>query len=243
MGILRRSGAGVINTIFMSVFSSGARRAPFRRLKPPPGFAIIKKKKRAAGPGESNMELTRNALIDSFCQLLEEKPLNRITVKEVASRCGVNRNTFYYHFQGIPDLLSTMLAEKADGLIREHYRPGSPIDCIRPLARFGLCHRQAVLHVYRAVPREEFLLHLEKVSQNLVREYFDNLPPEAFAAPADREILIRYYKCALIGVIIDWLDAGMDYDLPAAAERLCVLLKDREAPAVHAVPQRPVKRG
>ena len=44
------------------------------------------------------MNYTENAIKDAFWQLLEEKPYNKITVKDIVERCQVNRNTFYYHF-------------------------------------------------------------------------------------------------------------------------------------------------
>ena len=39
----------------------------------------------------------------------------------------------------------------------------------------------------------------------------------------EKKLLIRYYKCTLVGSLLDWLDAGMEYDLMAAAESLCEL--------------------
>ena len=46
--------------------------------------------------------LTRKAIMDSLMKLLDQCPLNRITVKDIVEDCGINRNTFYYHFQGLP---------------------------------------------------------------------------------------------------------------------------------------------
>ena len=37
---------------------------------------------------------TRNAIIDAFLQLLDERPLSKITVKDIVDACGINRNTF-----------------------------------------------------------------------------------------------------------------------------------------------------
>lgn len=51
------------------------------------------------------MNHTRAAIINAFWQLLDEKPYNKITVKNIVERCQVNRNTFYYHFHDIPELL------------------------------------------------------------------------------------------------------------------------------------------
>ena len=47
------------------------------------------------------MRRTRHAIMAAFAQLLEERPMNKITVKDIVDRCDVNRNTFYYHFQDL----------------------------------------------------------------------------------------------------------------------------------------------
>lgn len=51
------------------------------------------------------MNRNKQAIIDAFWELLEEKPLSKITVKDIVERCQINRNTFYYHFRDIPLLL------------------------------------------------------------------------------------------------------------------------------------------
>ena len=118
------------------------------------------------------MERTRGAIVNAFIQLLSEKPVNKITVKDIVERCGVNRNTFYYHFHDIPDLAEQMMEEKADQLIQNHYQPHQPIECIRPLVRYGLRHRTAVLHIYQYLPRDTFLAYLNRLTFRLMQEYF-----------------------------------------------------------------------
>ena len=50
-------------------------------------------------------EITKKALAASLKKLLEQKTLDKITVVDLAEDCGVNRQTFYYHFQDIYDLV------------------------------------------------------------------------------------------------------------------------------------------
>ena len=45
---------------------------------------------------------TKAAIKATFISLLNKKPLNKITVKEIVEECGINRNSFYYHFDDIP---------------------------------------------------------------------------------------------------------------------------------------------
>lgn len=45
--------------------------------------------------------ITKRALEASLKNLLLQKPLNKITVGDIANDCGINRMTFYYHFKDI----------------------------------------------------------------------------------------------------------------------------------------------
>ena len=51
-------------------------------------------------------QLTKYALAQSLRKLLKERPLDKITVKDLVEDCGVNRQTFYYHFQDKYDLIN-----------------------------------------------------------------------------------------------------------------------------------------
>ena len=68
---------------------------------------------------------TRKAIMEAFMQLLDQRPLNKITIKDVVEVCGINRNTFYYHFEDIPALIEAIVQEKADQIAREHASVGS----------------------------------------------------------------------------------------------------------------------
>ena len=95
---------------------------------------------------EVNMRRTRASIIEAFAQLLEERPINKITVKDIVNRCDINRNTFYYHFPDIPSLLLEMMEEKVNALIAYHYTPGRPLDCIKPVLQYGEAHKQAFMY-------------------------------------------------------------------------------------------------
>lgn len=48
---------------------------------------------------------TKQDFIDAFCLLYSQKPLEKITVQEIARKAGYNRGTFYQYFFNIDDLL------------------------------------------------------------------------------------------------------------------------------------------
>ena len=60
---------------------------------------------------------TKLAIQQSFLRLLSQRPITKITVKDIVEDCGINRNSFYYHFQDLPQLLETVIIESADEII------------------------------------------------------------------------------------------------------------------------------
>ena len=54
---------------------------------------------------------TRKVIQDAFLEILKEKPVSRITVKEVCDKAEINRGTFYRHYQDCYDLLDKIEEE------------------------------------------------------------------------------------------------------------------------------------
>ena len=50
---------------------------------------------------------TEIQLCKAFMDLMRKYPFTKITIQKIASECGVNRQTFYYHFDNIYDLMAT----------------------------------------------------------------------------------------------------------------------------------------
>ena len=80
----------------------------------------------------------KKAIRDSFIKLLNERPLSQITVRDIVDACGVNRNTFYYYFQDIPQLVETIINEDANRVIQEHPSIESVEDCLNASIRCAL---------------------------------------------------------------------------------------------------------
>ena len=65
-------------------------------------------------------KFTKQAIIDTFIKMLEVKSLDKITVKELVKECGINRNTFYYYYKDIYDLLEDIFIQESSRIISEN---------------------------------------------------------------------------------------------------------------------------
>lgn len=60
------------------------------------------------------VQFTKRIMKDAFLELLQEKPLSKINVKELCAKADVNRSTFYDHYENIDYLIQEVEEEMAD---------------------------------------------------------------------------------------------------------------------------------
>ena len=118
---------------------------------------------------------TKKAIRDSFVKLLNEKPLNQITIRDIVDDCGINRNTFYYYFQDLPQLLETMIDEEAERIIREYPTVDSIEDCLNAAIGFALENRKAVMHIYHSINRDIYEQYQWQVCEHTITTYVDRI--------------------------------------------------------------------
>lgn len=169
---------------------------------------------------------TEKAIKESFAKLLSEKPLNKISVKDITNDCGINRNSFYYHFQDIPALLEEIVIEEVETLISDYPQIDSFEEALEVAVKFTLKNKKAVSHIYNSLSRDVFERYLMKVCEHTVRIYLDTAFKDSPVSNEDREIGVRLIKCTTFGVIIDWIESGFDEELPRDAARICELCRD-----------------
>ncbi len=164
---------------------------------------------------------TKQAIIDSFMKLLNEKPVNRITVREIVEDCGVNRNTFYYHFRDIPALVEEIFMEDGLRTIEKYSDIESLEDGVSAMIDNVLANKRAVSNLFRSSSKDVYEAFLWKSCDLLVRSYFDKALKDLNMSDYDSEIIIRFIKCSMFGQIIDWINSGMQDDAKADFHRYC----------------------
>lgn len=168
---------------------------------------------------------TQRAIKESFIKLLNQRPLKQITVKDIVEDCGINRNTFYYHFEDIPTLLKEIVTEQAELIIEKYPSIDSIETCLEAALQFALENKKAVLHIYHSVNRDIYEYYLMNVCDYVVRTYINTLFTIHQMSESDRGLIVRLYKCECFGIIIEWMNNDMKDDILDDFHRLCELRK------------------
>ena len=104
--------------------------------------------------------LTRAAIKTALTELLDQRPLAQITVKDIVAACGINRNTFYYHYQGIPELIEEIVNDDAEAIIKSYPALESLEDCLETIVRRAMDKKRAILHIYNSASRDVYEQYL-----------------------------------------------------------------------------------
>ncbi len=168
---------------------------------------------------------TEKAIKETFWKMLEEKPLSQITIKALVEECGINRNSFYYHFKDLPDLIQSIVTEEVEKIIEENPTIETLEDAFELIIEFSLNNRRAVLHIYNSVNRVIFEEYLEQMCQHTVQMYCQQLFGEEQISPHDQQMIHILLKCECFGAVLLWLNDGMREEDVEDYKKVCIAMK------------------
>ena len=157
---------------------------------------------------------TKNMLATALHKTLESKSFDRITISEMIESCGINRKTFYYHFQDMFDLLSWMMNQEAISVFKEINLPYDYNIAIEFVMDYIDDNTDMLKNVIYSSGREEihrfFLNSFLGIADSIIKSV-----EELIGKNIDdtyREYLCQFYCNAVAGMMIYWIENGEGRD-------------------------------
>lgn len=170
-------------------------------------------------------QFTQKAITDTFIELLNEKRLDRITVKDIVAKCGVSRKTFYYYFDDIYDLLEKLLED----MKRESVSRIDDIDSFEAelsrLAEFVMSNKKAVYHIYNSVSRDKLEDYLYESAQPVIGKTIKAKLRNTGCPEEDMNIIIMVCTNAFTSCVLRWIKEGMPADFDFILKKIAVLFE------------------
>jgi len=163
---------------------------------------------------------TKRAIIESFKKLLNQYPLDKITVTDIVDDCGINRNTFYYHFRDIYDLLDEIIKEETDNVIKDPKSYGAWQDGLIDSLKFLTHNKKAIYHIYHSVRREQLGPYISETIGSLMTRFVREQARGLDVDEAAIRMISDFYRHALIGYMHEWIQNGMKEDTESAIRYL-----------------------
>ena len=165
-------------------------------------------------------QYTKKIIREEFIKILNERPLNKITVKDIASACDINRNTFYYYYTDIYAILSEIFQIELQIVIDEYNDTLSWEESFIVAAKFSLQNKTAIYNVYNSMQKEEIEDYLFNVSGNIMSRYVEKVSDGISASSGDKKLIASFYQCALTEMVLRWIASGMKEDPDTIIRRI-----------------------
>ena len=158
--------------------------------------------------GRRQMALsTKQALAESFKRLLLKRGVEKITVKDIVEDCGVNRQTFYYHFRDIYDLMEWIFQEATEKMAQEVGNCEDEMAGLDSMISYLQENRLLLLHAYHLVDPETVIESIRKMLRpyilRIVRSQAEGLVPPA--KQEDIEFITDVFNVAVSGSMTEWV--------------------------------------
>lgn len=157
-------------------------------------------------------QYTRKEIRDTFVRMLNESPLNKITVKDIVNECEINRNTFYYYYADIYAIIEEIFQRELQQVIGEYNDTLSWEESFLVALNFAMENKKAIYHVYHSIQRERVENYLYNVAGQVMTYYVESESKGIRASKADKELIAVFYQSALTEMLLKWIASGMKSD-------------------------------
>lgn len=169
-------------------------------------------------------QTTKRALEASLKNLLLQKPLNKITINDIAEDCGISRMTFYYHFKDIYDLVEWICVEDAARALAGKKTYDTWQKGFLNIFQAVLDNKPFIMNVYRAVGRERVEQYLNPLVHSLILGVVEEKSAGMAVSQEDKNFIAYFYEYAFIGIVLNWINDNMREDPAVIVERTSKLI-------------------
>ena len=143
-------------------------------------------------------DVLKAQVYDALKEILRERELDKVTVRELAERCGISRQGFYYHFQDIADVFKWKISLELERGMERILRAKSVED---PLVAVVLTMKE-----HSSVLRDRLMPVLIDAIQENIRPLLYRYVSSAYLDTERREALVTFLAYGIVGIIVEKSD-------------------------------------
>lgn len=150
---------------------------------------------------------TKQALATALKNAMKKKYLSKITVSELIKECDINRNTFYYHFRDIYDLLKWTLEQDTVEIVRQTNLLVDAEDALRFVIEYVENNEHIMNCAYDSVGYDKMKSFFYTDFIDIMRRTLDDGEKEMQISVDSefKDFVAEFFTEALTGMLISWI--------------------------------------
>ena len=175
---------------------------------------------------ESKYFNTATRMDDALVTLLEKKDFEYITIKEICDTAGVNRSTFYLHYDNTLDLLKETTKHILNSFLNYFSVDTKSITC-----RFDECELSDLVFItpeyitpylnfvkdnqrlFKTTLKQLGVLEMDEVYKRLFTHIFSPILSRFHFPEKEKAYVMKFYLSGITAVVMDWVDNGCSDDM------------------------------
>lgn len=166
------------------------------------------------------------AIVSSFKELLNKHPMDKVTVKEICEQCNVNRQTFYYYFTDIMDILKFIIFEELSADIAQNRTFETWEGGFLATMNYLKKNSKMIFHIYHSSYWNEvnlfFINFSNDLLNNVVEECADKIGMKLLSK--DETFIVNFYRHVFYGIMSDWVSEGMKEEPEVILKKLLIMI-------------------
>ena len=175
---------------------------------------------------------TKRTLSETLKKILQEKSLDKVTVVDIVEASAINRQTFYYHFKDIYDLVEWSCLEDAQKALKEKKTYDTWQEGLLQIFYAVRENKPFIMNVYHCVDRAQVEKYLTPLTDELLMGVIEEKSRGVQVRSEDKEFIARIFSYCFIGMMLDWIRDDMKEQPEIIVDKLALVLKDAVTNAI-----------
>jgi probable dihydroxyacetone kinase regulator len=171
--------------------------------------------------------ITKKAIASGMKELTKKKSFDKITVSDITEACGLNRQTFYYHFQDKFELVDWIYYNETISIIYNLDYDNWDSKVLEMLTKIK-AEDYFYISTLRATVGNEFREYLFRVTVEFFCDLIERVATNADMGEEEIRFIAEFYAFGIVGVIISWAQKGMKETPEYITEQLRNLVNGTE---------------
>lgn len=163
--------------------------------------------------------------MESLKKLMLQKPLNKITINDLTTDCGISRMAFYYHFRDIYDLVEWACLEESTKALQGKKTYETWQEGLLQIFEAVYENKPFIINAYHAVSRERIENYLFQLTHDLIMGVVLEQSKETVLSDAQKNFIADFYKYSFVGIMLDWIRQGMKDDYTSICDNMCTTIQ------------------
>lgn len=167
---------------------------------------------------------TKTMISEAFLEMSKGKSIDKITVRDIVETCSITRQTFYYHFQDIMDVIEWSLQQKMEDVLNRSLQTVSMQDAIKILISNIIEFPEIINKLMSSQKRDQ----TERLLIVTIRTYLQVMieKKELFmdVKRSDMEMAVNFYSYAITGILLEISHNRKSIDLDIVSRQIFQLI-------------------